>query len=129
MSTVAIIYACLKPGPLAAPRMTSTSKTSIAIAWEEPASNGCPVTGFSILRNSGADDAVSIVVDSGIVANLASLRAYTITGLLSTSSTYRIKVRAHNYAGYTDSAPLVIVLAAVPDTPTDVPTSDASETN
>lgn len=129
MGAVAIIYACLQPGALAAPRMTSTTKTSIAIAWEEPASNGCPVTGFTILRNSGADDDVTIAVDSGAVENLASLRAYTITGLLSTSSTYRIKVRAHNYAGQTDSAPLVIVLAAVPDTPTDLVTSDATETN
>lgn len=130
LSDVAIVYACLKPGSLAAPRMTSTTKTSIAISWEEPDSNGCPVTGFTILRNSGAGDAVTIEVDTLQVANLASLRAYAITsGLVSTSSTYRIKVRAHNYAGFTDSAPLVIVLAAVPDTPTDVPTSDASETN
>jgi hypothetical protein len=129
VSDVAIIYACLKPGALAPPVMTSTTKTSIAISWEEPESNGCPVTGFTILRNSGADDDVTIAVDSGSVENLASLRAYTISGLTSTSSTYRIKVRSHNYAGYTDSSPLVIVLAAVPDTPTDKPTSYATETN
>jgi hypothetical protein len=129
VSDAAIIYACLKPGALPAPEMTSTTKTSIAISWEEPESNGCPVTGFTILRNSGADDALTITVDSGSVENLASLRAYTVSGLTGEGQTYRIKVRSHNYAGDTDSSPLVIVLAAVPDTPADKPTADASFTN
>ena len=52
-----------------------------------------------------------------------------IEGLLSTGSTYSIKVRAHNHAGYTDSPPIVVVLAAVPDTPSSAPTSDALVTD
>jgi hypothetical protein len=38
-------------------------------------------------------------------------------------------VRAHNFAGDTDSLPLVLTLAAVPDTPVDQVTSDANVTS
>ena len=72
---------------------------------------------------------MTVSVDPLVVGNLASLREYTVGSLTSTGSTYNIKIRAHNNAGYTDSAPLVVVLAAVPDTPTVAPTSDATMTN
>jgi hypothetical protein len=38
-------------------------------------------------------------------------------------------VRAHNLAGYFDSIPVVVVLAAVPDTPSSAPSSDAAITS
>lgn len=128
-STITTIYACLKPSNVSAPVMTSTTKQSVAIAWDEPKSNGCAITGFTILRNSGTGDEPSITVDAGVTQSLSSLRSYNVTGLSPVSATFYIKIRAHNYAGTTDSDPLVIVLAAVPDTPTDQVTSDALVTN
>lgn len=128
-SSAATIYACLLPSGVNPPAKEATSKTSVTISWVEPEANGCPITVFTILRNTGANDAMTVSVDPLIVGNLASLREYTVPSLTSTGSTYNIKVRAHNNAGYTDSAPLVVVLAAVPDTPTVAPTSDADITN
>jgi hypothetical protein len=62
-SAVQTIYACLRPSGLQAPNITSTTKTTLGIIWGEPTPNGCPVTGFTILRNSGADDPLTITVD------------------------------------------------------------------
>jgi hypothetical protein len=127
-SPTATIYACLIPSNLPVPQRVSTTKTSVLISWIEPEGNGCPVTGFTILRNTGANDAITVTVDAGVVADKASLRQHDITGLTN-SWTYHIKVRALNYAGSFDSDPLVVVVAAVPDTPLDTPTANASVTN
>jgi len=123
------IYACLIPSSVEAPTKVSTTKTSIEIAWTEPESNGCAITGFTILRDDGAGSDVTISVDPSTVQNLPSLREYDITGLSGTGSSFRIKIRAHNHAGTTDSDPLVVVLAAVPDTPASGPSSDAEVTD
>lgn len=53
-----------------------------------------------------------------------------MTGLTSIGKTYRFKVRSYNNAGgYSDSSLLSVVLAAVPDTPTIAPVSDATVTD
>ena len=65
-----------------------------------------------------------------MVGNKPSLREYDITELTAFGNTYRFKVRAHNYAGFTDSQNyLNVVLADEPDKPTVAPSSDASVTN
>jgi hypothetical protein len=122
-STSVTVYACLRPSGLEAPRVTSTTRTTIGIIWGEPAANGCPVSSFTVWRNSGVDDAVSILVDAAAVQHRPSLREHLITGLAPTGATFKIIVRAHNHAGEFDSPPLVVVLAAVPDTPTAAPSS------
>ena len=53
----------------------------------------------------------------------------SVSALTSVGSLYRLKMRAYNAAGYTDSAPLLATLSAVPDTPSSGPVSDASVTN
>jgi hypothetical protein len=65
-SATVTYYACLKPSSVSAPVMTSTTRNSIAISWEEPQENGCPITGFTILRNTGAGDEATVSVDSTI---------------------------------------------------------------
>lgn len=45
------------------------------------------------------------------------------------SATFRIKIRAFNGAGFTDSRPLSVVLSAVPDKPSTGPSSDATVTD
>jgi hypothetical protein len=108
----------------------ATTTTSITIGWVEPEENGCPITGFSILRDTGSNDALTVTVDSETVSNKPSLRQYVITGLTSEGSTYRFKVRAYNSAGYSDSIKVLnVVLSDEPDTPTQGPLSDATITN
>ena len=128
-SDIATYYACMEPESTLAPLLIGSSKTSLSIQWHEPQSNGCPVTGFEVFRNSGVGDAISISVDSLFTVNAPSLRMYEIGGLVNTGNKYRIKVRAFNNAGFSDSAALSAVLAAVPDAPLSGPQSDASITN
>jgi len=128
-SPTTTIYACLEPDNVAAPTKISTTTTSITIGWTEPSSNGCPITGFSIYRDTGSNDPLTVNVDAASVEGKPSLREYTISPLSPTSSTFRFKVRAHNNAGYTDSSPLSVVLAAVPNTPGSGPTSDSDITD
>ena len=119
------MYSCLKPNFTSEPIRIDATRTSITVLWLEPQNNGCPLTGFSIFRNNGAGDQTSIEVDPTQVTSKPSLRQYTISGLTQTGSIYQIKVRAYNANGYSDSPTLYAVLAAVPDTPTPGPISDA----
>lgn len=128
-SAPATVYACLRPSGLEAPRITSTTRTSIGVAWNEPQANGCPLIGFTLLRNTGAEDPLTVSVDPLTLQTGASLREHLITGLTAASATYKIKIRAHNHAGDVDSPPTVVVLAAVPDTPAGAPSSAAAITD
>ena len=123
------IYSCLAPTNMKQPFKIETTITSIKIGWTEPESQGCSITGFTIYRDTGSNDALTVNVDSGNVENKPSLREYTISGLTPTSATFRFKIRAYNNAGQTDSNPLSVVLSAVPDTPSAGPYSDASVTD
>ena len=123
------INACLRPSDNGLPFKIDTTKTTITIGWDEPNSQGCPLTGFSILRDGGVRDDIVIEVEPGIVENKPSMREYQITGLTLPGNTYRFIVRAFNDAGSSDSGVLSVILSAVPDTPASGPTSDASVTN
>lgn len=129
LSDATTIYSCLKPSSVTAPYRVSSSKTSIEIGWTEPASNGCSITGFEIYRDTGNSDDITVQVDDSDVSDKPSLRSYEVTGLTSTGSEYRFKIKAINDAGFTESSPVSIVLASVPDTPSSGPTSDSTNTN
>lgn len=116
-SAISIIYACLMPSNVSTPTKVTTTTTSITIAWTQPNTNGCPLNGFEIYRDTGNNDNLSINVDPSNIQNRPSLRQYTINSLAPASNTFRFKIRAYNNAGYTDSKPLSVVLSAVPDTP------------
>jgi hypothetical protein len=73
-SSITKIYACLKPSSLPAATKVGTTLTSITIRWSEPVPNGCPIQGFSILRDTGNNDDLSVTVDPDIVSNKPSLR-------------------------------------------------------
>jgi hypothetical protein len=129
-SAIIKIYACLKPSSLPAATKVATTLSSISIEWSEPVSNGCPIRGFSILRDTGNNDDLTVTVDPEIVSNKPSLREYEITGLTAVGQTYRFKVRTYNHAGYSDSYNyLSVVLANEPDYPSSSPVSDALVTN
>ena len=54
-----------------------------------------------------------------------SLRQHVVTGLAPVAKAFSFKLRALNFAGYTDSVPLSVVLSAIPDTPLTGPYSDS----
>lgn len=66
-SPVVEIYACQKPSSTNAPERISTTSSSITIRWSEPKANGCPLTSFSIMRNTASGDAISVSVDQASV--------------------------------------------------------------
>jgi hypothetical protein len=68
------IYACLKPRNVLPPFKIGTTKTSISIEWTEPDSNGCPILGFEIYRDTGNSDSLSIIVDPLAISEKPSLR-------------------------------------------------------
>ena len=59
-SNIAIIYSCLIPSGLNTPIKTGTTTSSIAISWNEPNPNGCPITGFAIYRDTGNNDPLTV---------------------------------------------------------------------
>ena len=126
------VYACIKPSDNGKPFKIDTTKTSVTIGWDEPLSDGCPLTSFSIFRDGGLAgvlDAIDIEVDHEIVKDKPSMREYSITGLTQTGNIYRFFVRAYNSAGYSDSGIVKVVLSSVPSAPTQGPTSEATQTN
>ena len=117
------------PSQVQQPYKISTTQASITIGWSEPSANGCPLTGFAIFRDTGNNDALTVQVDPSNVGSKPSLRQYTVDYLGPVSASFRFKIRAFNYDGYTDSRPLMVVLSAVPDTPLTGPISDATVTD
>lgn len=129
-SATSTIYACLVPSRLPTPTKVKTTSSAITISWAEPQQNACAVTGFSIFRNTGNNDALSVTVDPADVEHRPSLRQYQVSGLTSVGSTYWFKVRAFNNAGFSDSySVLAVVLADEPAQPLQAPVSDALVTN
>ena len=78
-SEVTTIYSCIKPSENGKPFKIETTKSTITIGWNEPKSEGCPLTSFSIFRDAGLTgitDAIDIEVDPIIVGNKPSMREY-----------------------------------------------------
>jgi hypothetical protein len=68
------IYACARPLLVSAPTKVTTTVSSITIAWKEPEANGCPVTGFLLMRDTGSNDDLSLVIDQSLIQERPSLR-------------------------------------------------------
>jgi hypothetical protein len=71
---IATIYACLKPKNVEPPFKIDTTKTTITVGWTEPDSNGCPLLGFELYRDTGNNDAISVIIDPSIISEKPSLR-------------------------------------------------------
>ena len=79
---------------------------------------GCPVLGYQLFINNGLDDKVVIPV-AGLDSANPNINSFTINlssggivGLI-----YKIKVRALNYEGSTDSNAISVALASLPSQP------------
>jgi hypothetical protein len=130
MSTPTLIYACIDSFLVDPPTLVSSSKTSLTIEWHPPNTYGCEIKSYSILRNNGDGTDPTIPVDPSDVQNKPSLREYEITGLSPIGATFRLKLSATTIANdEVESGVVSFILASVPSTPPNPPTSDASITN
>jgi predicted phage tail protein len=109
------------PAKMAAVRRTSSTRTSIKVAWTAPASNGDAIQSFTLYQATG--DGAFYKVYAG--PNLE----FDSTGL-ATGTTYRFTVTATNGPGESDrSAIESMMCAALPGKPTSVSFTHDSRTD
>lgn len=137
MSPKFLFNACVAPSDLNTPvRIDKGSvSNSLVIAWDAPLSDGgCPILGFSVYRDNGANGDVNTEInspgDSSIVGNPV-LRQVSITNWPagSTGIYFRVKVRVFNREGFADSPYLRILNSGHPaDPPSQVILNEQSDT-
>lgn len=92
--------------------------------WIEPLyDGGCPLSGYSILRDDG-NGGPYIEVHAALVNNIPSLNSFTVTDLPVSpiGKTVNFKIVAYNKAGYSvTSIPSPIIIADTPDAPITAP--------
>ncbi len=122
ISSKFLFNACVAPSDINKPvRIDEGSvKNSLLIAWEAPKSDGgCPVLGFHVYRDDGANSdvttEVNLVDDPSIVGNPV-LRQVKITNwpAASIGIYFRVKVRVYNREGFADSPFLRILNSGYP---------------
>jgi hypothetical protein len=122
------MYACIAPSGLDRPIQGAVSKTSVELYWMEPYDDGgCPLYGYSILRDDGAGGSF-VEVHATDVNGKPSLNTYTVTDLPTSTSilTVKFKIKAINKAMLSvTSKPRSIVLASPPSAPLSAPYSDS----
>lgn len=130
-SPISTYYACSPPNRLETPFYISSSKTAIEIGWSTPLNlGGCPVLGYQIFINNGINDNVDIEVTAfdsenpNLHQHIIDMSTVGVVGQI-----YKIKIRASNYEGTTDSNSLSVALASLPSKPLNTPVSDSEVTN
>jgi hypothetical protein len=115
------------------PSKISTTQESISINWNEPVDNGgCSIQGYSVHIDDG-DSGEFIEANAendNYVRLLPSLSTLEIRRIeaLNLGKTYRILVKAYNYAGVAESPILGVVFASLPSQPP-VPTKIEDESD
>lgn len=77
--------------------------SSVELFWNDPSNDGgCPLYGFSILRDDGAGGAL-VEVHAASVNGDPMLNTFTVTDLPPSPSgkTVKFRIKAYNLAGYT----------------------------
>ena len=132
-SDIVTFYSCQVPVDLATPTYDSSDQVTkqIEVDWATPESNGgCPIVGYELYRNDGENDDLTIKIEDldstnpSLSSHVIDLSADGVIGRI-----YRFKVRATNYAGYTDSSSISIALASLPEKPATPPTSNVDITD
>jgi hypothetical protein len=102
-----------------APTKVSADTSSIQIAWTAPTDfGGTPLTNYKVEWNAGGSSTTYVVLYTSLDANTLT---YT-KGSLNAGETYKLRVSANNYVGYSlPSTEVSIIAATVPLTP-DAPT-------
>ena len=104
------------------------TSSSITLSWSKPTNNvGCPITGFRLLRSNG-DGTTPTIQELVIVQDNPELTSWTTTGLTKIGSEYMFYLIVYNEVGSASSNVFSFVLAAVPDTPTNIVFQDYTST-
>ena len=121
---------CLPPASLVTPFYLSSTTQSINLGWSAPLfDGGCPIYSYQLWRNNGDGTTPSIQVDSTIITGKPYLTSYNVTGLTNTGLPYLFYLVALNEVGSVTSSTVSIILAAVPDTPTNIVTQIYAESS
>lgn len=120
ISEIAYVFACDLPDLKQRPNKISTTTESISINWNEPTDNGgCSIQGYSVHIDDGdsGEYIEANEVNDVTVRLLPSLSTLEIRSLSSINlgKTFRILVRAYNYAGVSESPILGVVFASLPE--------------
>jgi hypothetical protein len=112
---------CEGPGSPAKPSLVQTSVDSILISWTEPAENGgCPVSSYSVHIDDGESGEFSEANVSNDVQsrNFPTMRSFLISRIAyDIGKTYRIRVKAYNDAGSSESPILGVTFSYLPEQP------------
>ena len=131
-SAITTIYACVAPSGFDKPYKGSVTSTSVELFWTAPDDDGgCPLTGYSILRDDG-NGGPYIEVHAVSVTNRPSLNTFTVTDLPATplGLSIRFKKVAYNKGAHSvTSSSRTVVIASVPLTPLTGPLADTSVTS
>lgn len=125
-SNVLSAVVCIAPSGFSSLIATSSSPTSLAIAWNQPQDNGgCPITKYVQYSDDGAGGVLAIETAT-IPSTTLQL---TLDRTSNSGKTYRLQVEAVNANGSIKSNIISLVTATVPTAPTSSPTSIQSQTN
>ena len=125
-SGVASQIACVAPLGMALPVLEAVDRTTFTLAWDVPDFiGGCPIEGYEIYRDDGANSEMNLLVEgAGVLADRPDLFRHEATLDPSlTGSTFHVKVVARNEIGSAESNGLQFVLADVPAKPEPLPTA------
>ena len=115
---------CTPPSGLDPPVFSSATANSISLEWSEPDNDGgCPITTYGLFYYNTVTTAFEEVDQSGI-QNKPYITSWTVTGLTDLGDPHLFKLTVANEIDTIESDTVSIILAAVPDTPTSIPTQD-----
>jgi hypothetical protein len=122
---------CGVPSTPAAPTRTSSTDTTITLAWQAPNDNGCSITGYRLFRDNDQDGVTEVTspqngpINDQNDPNLNPTFLSHVAGALPeqalTASTfatrqyYGFQVRAYNTFGFSDSAWVYFEAAGEPE--------------
>ena len=125
-----LIYACTPPSYLNPPSLVAVSSTEITLQWQYPLNMGyCTLSGFGLHMNDGAGGDVYSEIDASSIRDKPSYTRRTTSAPTVVGATYMFKVEAYNQNGQTFSEAAGFVLAGLPATPPNAPTSNAAKTS
>jgi len=108
------------------------TQTSVELFWAQPSDDGgCPLSGYSILRDDGLGGSFT-EVHVAAVNNLPSLDTYIVTDLTASpvGKRFRFRMVAYNIGGKSvTSSSLRVTIASTPSTPLLPPSPDTTTTS
>jgi len=89
---------------------------SIIVSWNEPSSNGAPITGYKLYM-AEMSQAFNLIYDG---SNRYDIKSSTLVNKVKKSLSYHFKVLAINAVGESDFSPILTsFIAIVPNAPQD----------